>query len=240
MQQADEALKKKLSGLFEASRRRRELAAAARDEIAAAERALVSRTDEALATGWGGHVVACGAPSRIAALAPAATNARRAVVEWLPTRSTFLGLSGGPGCGKTVAACWVFQRAKRRVAMLAHPLAEAEVEFEEWDPSLGMFLSAAKLRWAPRFGEGSSPLDRAATVRWLVLDELRAEDFAGVGRERLEEVLGERYAMGRRTVITTNLTGEQMVGLVGERLGSRFAEELTWEDCGDTDLRRVK
>lgn len=231
--------------LLRRSRERRAQAEAAREEIAAAEERVRRGAQEALEVGLTRHLGACGVPEAVleALRGPQRdTPAMQGVQRWLASDKPICILTGGVGAGKTVAAATVLRQATRWAETLAHPLSDEPVRFPVYDARRGLFITAAQLRVASRYVEGreASLLDRAATVAWLVLDELRPADLAGAGLQRLEEVLGERYAMQRRTVITTNSAQEVLAGELSERLKSRFAEGAMVIDAGDLDLRRAR
>lgn len=221
-------------------------AEAARPEIEAAEAKLRARASEALEAGQVRHLGACGVPEKLLAVfrdqGPGNTSAMAGAAEWLKGDKVFLVLTGGWGSGKSVAAAWTLLQARKWAKGMAHPLADEPVRWAEYDARRGLYITAAALHFAPRFTDDGKPslLDRAATCEWLALDEFRAEDVKGAGLERFEEVLGERYAARRRTVITTNLPGSEVAALLGKKLASRFAEEALVVDTGDTDLRRTK
>lgn len=235
---------KLLTGLIEHSRRRAEAARAAAGAISEAEATIRRDAEKKRKAGVLAHLEACGVDA-ITREAFRGEKLRRTValagvLEWLASDKPFCVLAGGVGAGKSVAGAYALLKATRKVRMLAHPLADEPVEFEELDPRGGLFTTAARLRHSERYTEGKvvSLMDRAATVKWLVLDELREADAQGAGQARLEEVLGERYAMARRTVITTNLPQQSLAALLKERLSSRLAEGAMVVDAGDADLRR--
>lgn len=218
---------------------------AAASEIAAAEAAMRRENAERLTAGAAEHLRACGVDARTAEAfrrgSLRKTKAAEAAHRWIAqSERPVLVLRGGVGAGKSVAAARTLLEAKRRVRTMAHPLADEPVDLLEYSARLGCWTTAAALRFASRYSDGKalSLIDRAYTARWLVLDELRAEDGEGVGQSRLEELLGARYAQGLRTTITTNLDQEQLRALLGERLASRFAEGAVVVDAGDSDLRR--
>lgn len=239
---------KKMATLIEQlvrlSQDRRAAAAMASEEIREAQEALRRKAKEAMKAGLLRHLGACGVPERLLSAMRsnlAETSAMRAARAWVEGEKPVLVLRGGVGAGKSLAAARTLARATRMVRLMAHPLADEETEIVELDARRGLFLTAADLHFARRWEadkRGPSLLDRAATVQWLVLDELRADDFRGAGHERLEEVLGERYARELRTCITTNLGADEMAGLLGDRLASRFAEGAMVVECGDRDLRQ--
>jgi len=126
---------------------------------------------------------------------------------------------GPPGGGKTTLA----------VAMLRHAIDAATVESD--GPMLrrafgAMFVGSywlAKARFEHALGEGEAPLVRRAmesTV--LVIDDL------GIEKKRdtaVMEVLYEREALRRQTIITTSITPKEAAELYGGGVARRLFEE---------------
>lgn len=230
--------------LLELSRRNREATERARPAIEAAEERLREEARAAIRAGRIRHLGACGVPESVLAAFRAAglkqTPPVIAVKGWLEAERPLLVLTGGVGAGKSVAAAWTLLKALRQYETLAHPLAAEPIRLEELDARRGLFVTAERLHHASRYVEGreQSLIDRAATVPWLVLDEVREADFSGKGLERLEDVLGERIERRLRTVLTTNLSQEQLRARLPERMASRLSECATVADSGDIDLRR--
>lgn len=215
-----------------------------RPEIEAAEADLRARIAAGRREGFPVHAEACGAPEHL--VEPyrrgiRSTPALDAVKAWLETDTTCLVLLGVPGAGKSVAAVYALKGATKTVRMMAHPKAPDFTYLEDFSSSAGCFLTAAELRTASRYSDGRawSLLEESVRVKVLVLDELRASDFNGVGLERLEEILGARHARKLRTVITTNLTQSELKRAVGDRLSSRFKEAKVVE-LGGQDMRGAK
>lgn len=246
MSQEPQHIGKLLEQLFARSRARQEAATAAAVEIHAAIEKTRQEANAARTRGAVEHLRACGVdPVTLEAFQGdrlRSTAALRGVLSWLDTEKPFCVLTGGVGGGKSVAAAYALLRATRTVQLLPHPLADEPITIEELDRRRGLWIRASDLRHSSRFGDGKEValVDQAATVPWLALDELRAADVKGAGLERLEEVLGERYARARRTVITSNHTQLELRQLLGERLSSRLAEGAFVVDAGDSDLRRAK
>lgn len=252
MKTASEKLPRMVEELLAHSRARLAAAKERADEIRAAQAALLVKAEKARTEGAVHHLKACGVDALTRAPFDGATSLRRtaalvAARAWLEgdfrTKPLLvLATDGGFGSGKSVAAAYCLLRATRTVSILAHRLADKETSFEELDPRLGLWVKAVEIRMSSRIAEGRAMalLDRATTVRWLVVDELRAEDLRGVGLERMEELLSERYARCRPTVITSNHSQERLKALLGGRLASRMAEGAVVVDPGQVDIRREK
>jgi DNA replication protein DnaC len=145
------------------------------------------------------------------------TEATRALAEGV----TIVVLSGAPGCGKTTAAvCWLYDGATSQRSIG------------------GIFVSAAKLsRWA-RYNE--KEMDRLLETRRLVIDDLGAEylDEKGAYMSLLDEVVNERYANKRTTVLTTNLDAAAFKLRYGERIADRIRESGKFVSVGGASMRR--
>jgi DNA replication protein DnaC len=153
------------------------------------------------------------------ALAPNDTPALGHARAFVATDRTLLALGGGTGTGKTTAAVWVALRAG--------------------GASPG-FLRAADLEGRGRYDRELRGWLRERTC--LVVDDLGAEvlDASGVFKSLLDEVIDLYYGSFKRIVLTTNLSGREVVQRYGQRVASRISEAGRWGDCGGEDLRRVK
>lgn len=141
------------------------------------------------------------------------TEALRDVRSWWAGRGWGLVLAGGVGLGKTYAAC----------ALLL-------------GLDVGMFGTAAELAGP----DGLELLPRARRTPLLVLDELGVEARTPIGDERIQGLLGDRYAHERRTIVTTNLDLPAFRSRYGDRLVDRFrsAEGGRWNEYAGESLRR--
>lgn len=154
------------------------------------------------------------------------TRALQTVRAWLEREDVapVLVLSGGTGCGKTVAA--------------AYALAEQRAGVWRTAPQLCRTFSAS-------FGDQVDDQELCLTASMLVVDDVGAE--LAQQRERMAATLVEllehrkRSARFMRTVVTTNLNRSAFDGQYGsERLRSRMAETgiVAWVETRDPDLRR--
>lgn len=119
-----------------------------------------------------------------------------------------LVLIGGTGCGKTQAATWAaFQLLSRK-----HTVRAALCPKVSESPLYGG--EAEEYRW------------RCANAGFLLLDDLgegeQRNEKRHAWRAWVDDVLTQRYAARRRTIITTNRTPKEL----GEWLGGRIADRL--------------
>ena len=132
--------------------------------------------------------------------------------RWAHAPAGWLCIAGPPGTGKThlaVAIATCRARAGDAVYFITSPDLMAE-------------LRAAS---APGAGAGTDPLQPAMAADLLVLDDLGAERFTPFADEQLTRLLGYRYDHRRPTVLTTNLTPNQLAS-TRPRLASRIADQF--------------
>ena len=128
-----------------------------------------------------------------------------------------LVLSGGTGCGKTVAASmWLMERE---------------------DAYGSMFVSAARLARWPRYDDRE--MGRLLTPNRLVIDDLGSEyaDEKGNFLAILDEVIADRHANMRPTVITTNLTKADFKERYKQRIADRIRESGRFVSLADPSQR---
>jgi DNA replication protein DnaC len=128
---------------------------------------------------------------------------------------TFLVLSGGAGCGKTVAAAeWLLGKGH------------------------GLWLSASALARWKRYDEAE--MRRLCDAPALVVDDLGTEylDDKGNFLALFDELINERYEGARPTVFTTNLAVDAFRERYGARIISRLAEVGRFVTVDGPDLRR--
>lgn len=139
-------------------------------------------------------------------------------VRALQSQRTLTILSGRTGCGKTVAAAgWLYSWA---------------LEFRQ-----GLWLTAARLARWNRYE--TEKMNQVLMVSRLVLDDLGAEfiDTKGFFMALLDELVNERYANGRQTVIATNLNSEEFKDRYSERIVDRIREKGQFVAIASLSLR---
>jgi len=124
------------------------------------------------------------------------TEATTVVARWTAEQpdSTFLGLVGYVGTGKTYAAArWVLWACGQPGVVPTRDIVWVHARRDLQD------LDA--------LGDGKALLRRWASARYLVLDDLGAEyiDAGGVMLTKLEGLLAPRYSRARKTLITSNV-----------------------------------
>lgn len=149
------------------------------------------------------------------------TTAIEAVRGWRAARISvpWLALSGGTGCGKSVAAAWMVADCG------------------------GMWVRAERLVrvFAASFGDQFEEQEQIRDCAFLVLDDIGSELDAARMTSVLIELLDSRKSRRQATLLTTNLGRPQFKDRYGnERLLSRLHESVQWEPISGTDLRRQK
>lgn len=157
-------------------------------------------------------------PERARRLLEARMVRQTEAVAALLAPPTLMVLSGAPGCGKTVSAArWLWASAENR--------------------ERGLWVTAARLaRWAHY---DNAEMDRVIKIPRLVLDDLGTEylDEKGNYLARLDEVINERYAGARPTVITTNLNAGEFKARYHERIVDRVREDGVFHVVKSPSLR---
>jgi DNA replication protein DnaC len=143
------------------------------------------------------------------------TTATQAVDLWLATDHRLLLLTGGLGCGKSVAAGYAIKRTP------------------------GRWMHASEIAKAARF-EAEDRMRELLSCRLLVIDDLGAEfnDGSGWGRAALTNLLLQRYEEAGRTVITTNLDKKAWSTYADPRIKDRLAAGTIFEVPGESLRRR--
>lgn len=162
------------------------------------------------------------------------TDATRAVEG----ASDILVLSGGPGCGKTVAAAvWisVFVKDEKNWSKANDPDLCIHPKMICKTP---VWVTAAKLSRWERYE--SAEMAKLLHASRLVIDDLGGEflDKGGFYASLLDEIVNERQGASRPTVMTTNLDASAFKERYGERIVDRIREGGRFVGCGNQSLRK--
>lgn len=127
-------------------------------------------------------------------------------------------LEGPAGRGKTHQAAALARLHLERNVDHRHGLADAV-----------RFVNAAtlveQLRAEQRREGGRRIIDDLVRARMLIIDDLGAEKPTEWVRERVYDLINQRYEHRRGTTITTNLTPAQLADQIGERSTGRLMED---------------
>lgn len=170
------------------------------------------------------------------------TKAMKAARSFLENASErMLVLSGSRGCGKTTAAAWIAaQRCPDEYRGYSYEEIEASRGFVPWPGDKHpRFVDASRLARVSRYrDEEMKPLEECSM---LVIDDLGIEfvDEKGSFLSTLDGLINARYAANLRTVITTNLRGEDFKKRYGERISDRIREVGRFVEIKGPSMRTV-
>lgn len=162
------------------------------------------------------------------------TPALRAARKWHEQKERpFLVLLGGVGTGKTVAAVWAMSR--HLAAGRDTPQAGGGKAIPQ-----AVFLRASKFARLSQYDKRDEEWleNELHRSRLLVIDDMGAEFLAAPAMTMLDELLDERYSNARRTILTSNLSGELFRERYGARLWDRFAQVAVVFGAGSQSLRK--
>ena len=160
----------------------------------------------------------------------------RATEDWWQSGEASLVLLGGKGCGKTHAACWIISqhcedRSKRAFA-------HTPGDLPPWWVWLGArFVTARHMAGLKAWDEEDRAELRLLTATsLLIVDDLGTED--GGAERSVGSLLAARADSEKRTVLTSNLGGENFARRYGERVLSRIMGNGRLAQCHGPDLRQ--
>jgi len=129
-------------------------------------------------------------------------------------RGESLVLIGNTGCGKTHMA----------IAAMRHGIESRRIQFG------AVFIPVPELLLKIRstFRDGAAEtegdvIDNYGHCPFLILDDLGAEKTSELTIATLELIIDRRVREDRQTIITTNLTLEEIEGMLSARIASRLA-----------------
>ncbi|HEY3449911.1 MAG TPA: hypothetical protein VGK67_26395 [Myxococcales bacterium] len=156
--------------------------------------------------------------------------------EFVASKLTFLGLLGGVGAGKSVAADWTLTtvRATQHEDPVTRILFNVPGAIRLRDVQVVRSTELARLS---KFGDDSETWDELREVPHLVVDDLGVETLNDFWAERLGELIDVRYGARRRTIFTSNLSVAAFKKRYGARVVSRLRDDGLIVSCGVRDLR---
>ncbi len=133
---------------------------------------------------------------------------------------------GGVGSGKTHIAVAILRAVVERgfsgrYCNVVDLLDDLRATFEPNAPQSGMEI-----------------IDGVVAADLVVLDDLGAEAPTGWVHDRLYQIINRRYEESRPTLVTTNLTLDDLDRQVGPRITSRLCEMCQKVDFPDQDYRK--
>lgn len=153
-------------------------------------------------------------------------------IQAASTGCSLLVLTGSPGTGKTVAAVKWLADYVHDDGNWTSP--GSILRLKQRAP---VFVTAARLARWDRYEQ--EPMAKLLCSARLAIDDLGAEylDKNGFYASLLDEVINERYAAERPTLLTTNLDPEAFKSRYGDRIADRIREVGEVHGCGRQSLR---
>lgn len=146
---------------------------------------------------------------------PALKAARQFVRD---REAVFLSLMGSVGTGKTTAAALVLREAVRAFPWDKLPSGSGVMR----EPC--RFVAASRFTGLSAFDEGDKEFfERCLRVPLLCVDDF-GEEPTMFGKARVAELLNERHAHLRRTIVTSNAKPDEITTRYGDKLADRLRE----------------
>ena len=151
--------------------------------------------------------------------------------DCFPNVTTSLLLSGAPGLGKTfLSACIARQVADTGCSVCYDTAVSALEPFERQK-----FARSAEER-----EEAQEKIDRMLTCDLMILDDLGTELITDMSQSALYTLLNTRIRTGRRMIISTNFSREELESRYTPQICSRLLGEFTLVPFAGSDLRQRK
>ncbi len=151
--------------------------------------------------------------------------------ENFPAVSSNLLLQGDPGLGKTyLSACIARVVAKKGCSVCYDTAASALSAFER-----------QKFARSPEEQEQAGRrVERMLSCDLMILDDLGTEMVSPMSVSALYTLINSRLVAGRKTIISTNLSDEQVAKNYGGQISSRIAGEFLCLPFAGEDIRRSR
>ena len=155
-------------------------------------------------------------------------------------------LVGGTGSGKTMLANALAKLVYRKAAALD---VSKNVDAYQSGRSCAQMITSrditdqAKATWSTYGDSEHQLIERLSNMELLIIDDLGDSDtasneaMAATDRGRVGQIINKRYQK-RPTVITTNLTPDQVVDHLGDRAWDRLQENLIIIQCDWASYRQ--
>ena len=156
--------------------------------------------------------------------------ARLATDEAEPERG--LLLHGPPGTGKTLLACIVLNEL---MLFRGRPGRYLNLSRDYYQALRDTFSESSE-----QHGQASSLQEELCMARYLVIDDFGIERGTEWEEEVLYELVDARYNQERFTVVTTNLSKDEIKGISRGRIFSRLVEMCHWIEMKSPDWREAQ
>jgi DNA replication protein DnaC len=149
-----------------------------------------------------------------------------------------LFITGGCGTGKTHLACGLAYLYYFENISLdpEYPEKYKYPEPPVFLPSIEFFLEL-KESFDQNYSSENQILSKYASFKFLVLDDVGAEKISDWSRQMFYALIDRRYRSLRQTIITSNLSLEQLSKTIDDRIASRIVEMGPIIHLGNADHR---
>ena len=145
--------------------------------------------------------------------------------------SPSLVFRGGPGLGKTfLSAC-----IARELAEKGHSVA-----YESAPKALGEFETRRFSRDTAEAEAAAEKVDEYLSCDLMILDDLGTEMTTSFTVSALYQLVNTRLTENRQTIISTNLSDEEIARRYGGQIASRLAGEYELLTFAGSDIRRIR
>ncbi len=164
-------------------------------------------------------------------LAEIALMSCKKFAENFPAVSSNLLLQGAPGLGKTyLSACVARVVAKKGCSVCYDTAASA----------LGAFERQKFARSPEEQEQANRRVERMLSCDLMILDDLGTEMISPMSVSALYTLVNSRLVSGRKTIISTNLSDEEIERNYGAQIASRLAGEFIHLPFAGEDIRRLR
>ena len=159
------------------------------------------------------------------------SDACRRYADNFSRASTNLLFQGGTGLGKTyLSACIARVVAERGFSVCYDTAAAALDNYEK-----------AKFNRDTEEGEAAAVrIKRMESCDLMILDDLGTEMLTPMGQSALYTLINNRLVNGKKTIVSTNLTNEELNKRYTPQIASRILGEFQCLPFVGTDIRRLK
>ena len=138
---------------------------------------------------------------------------------------------GGTGLGKTfLSECIAREVAKKGYS----------VAYESAPTALGMFEAQRFAREGERAEAADAKVREYLGCDLMILDDLGAEGSTSFTVAALYQLINTRLIAGKQTIVSTNLTADEIERRYGKQTASRLAREFEDMNFAGSDIRRLR
>jgi len=148
------------------------------------------------------------------------------IVSWVNSGSSLLLWGERKGNGKTTMACAIANKYIREMA--SKTTLEPVVHFIK----TARFLEETRQQFNNPTPEWPERMKLIETVPLLIIDDIGAEKPSDWVRERLLNIIDERYSNNRSIIYTSNCTRQQMLDNLHDRIYDRIRDAKSFEFKG--------